>query len=343
MSWTGGVHVEGTPIWCDAQHARDVGFASHAGVPGAHRHRQLICTAETLALIEAAQRRKIRAVLTPPLSRPFSLGDVRVELCPTGYRPGAAACLVEAQGRRVFYLGSVAAGVGSATFLGQLRPCDVLVVDGRYAAARFRFPQAIEAAAALDALVHEALAAGAAPVLLVEPATTAFAVAAHLGAGATGATGAAGAAALTALTVVAHRSIVAELRFRRSALPAVPWPALRRVGRAPRPGEILLWPVAQAAALARVLPADKPARIVLVDGSAAGLEAEALARAGAHAGVAWADRAGHEDLVQIVAQTGAHEIHLLDTSDAGVADLAAAVGRGAHVRALGPPRQLDLF
>jgi hypothetical protein len=168
-------------------------------------------------------------------------------------------------------------------------------------------------------------------------------VAAHLGAGATGATGAAGAAALTALTVVAHRSIVAELRFRRSALPAVPWPALRRVGRAPRPGEILLWPVAQAAALARVLPADKPARIVLVDGSAAGLEAEALARAGAHAGVAWADRAGHEDLVQIVAQTGAHEIHLLDTSDAGVADLAAAVGRGAHVRALGPPRQLDLF
>jgi hypothetical protein len=319
VEWKGGVHVIDTPLWCDALHARESCFISHAGVPEAHRHRQIICTAETLALLTTTARRKPQATLTPPYSRPFSLGDVRVELFPTGFLPGAAGLLVETAGTRVAYLGSIAPGVGAPAWPAQLRPADVLVVDGSFVHARFRFPPREQALAELDAQVARALADGATPVVLAAPLTLAPVVAARLAARG---------------PLVAHRSIVdAARQLRAVGRESAP---MKRVAGAPAAGEIVLWPpgLRHAPALAGL----RKARVILADGSA--LDAAAVARLRVDAAVPLTDRAGHDDLREIIAQTGARQVYLVGGEDADAQTLARG---GVTVGPLGPPRQLEMF
>jgi hypothetical protein len=77
VTWRDGVHLTGTPIWCDARRRRGVCFVSSAENVGAD-HGQLIATPQTLALIGAKHQ------LGVPLHRPFTLGTLRLELIPSG-------------------------------------------------------------------------------------------------------------------------------------------------------------------------------------------------------------------------------------------------------------------
>ena len=60
VTWRDGVHLTGTPIWCDARRRRDVCFVSSADRVGRTGHGQLIGTPITLALLGA------RATATSP-------------------------------------------------------------------------------------------------------------------------------------------------------------------------------------------------------------------------------------------------------------------------------------
>jgi len=53
VTWRDGVHLTGTPIWCDARRRRDVCFVSSADRVGRTGHGQLIGTAITLAMLGA--------------------------------------------------------------------------------------------------------------------------------------------------------------------------------------------------------------------------------------------------------------------------------------------------
>ena len=55
VSWRDGVHLTGTPIWCDARRRRDVCFVSSADRVGRAGHGQLIGTPITLALVGATR------------------------------------------------------------------------------------------------------------------------------------------------------------------------------------------------------------------------------------------------------------------------------------------------
>jgi hypothetical protein len=85
--WRDGVHVAGTPIWCDARRARDLCFVSAADRVGRAGHGQLIATAATLAQLGAAPGPH----LAVPYRRPFTLGTLRLELMPSGHALGADA------------------------------------------------------------------------------------------------------------------------------------------------------------------------------------------------------------------------------------------------------------
>jgi hypothetical protein len=125
VTWRDGVHLTGTPIWCDARRRRDVCFVSSAsrspfilervpaGRAGASRvgagHGQLIATPETLALIGA------KGQLGVPVHRPFTLGTLRLELIPSGRGLGGAALHVDAGDHSVLYAGEIRkAGVRAA-------------------------------------------------------------------------------------------------------------------------------------------------------------------------------------------------------------------------------------
>jgi len=53
VTWRDGVHLTGTPIWCDARRRRDICFVSSADRVGRTGHGQLIGTPITLALLAA--------------------------------------------------------------------------------------------------------------------------------------------------------------------------------------------------------------------------------------------------------------------------------------------------
>jgi len=81
VSWRDGIHLTGTPIWCDARRRRDVCFVSAADRVGRAGHGQLIATPATLALIGASAEEGHLAV---PVPRPFTLGTPRLQPIPAG-------------------------------------------------------------------------------------------------------------------------------------------------------------------------------------------------------------------------------------------------------------------
>ena len=75
VTWRDGVHLTGTPIWCDARRRRDVCFVSSADRVGRAGHGQLIGTPLTLALLGAAGRRSPRGAGAAGRSRSARCGS----------------------------------------------------------------------------------------------------------------------------------------------------------------------------------------------------------------------------------------------------------------------------
>lgn len=316
--WRSGVHIAGTPIWCDALRTREACFVSSALIPEARRHRQIIATATTLELLPGAgalaAKRAPRA-LAVPYARPFSLGDVRLELYPSGAMPGAASLLVDSGGTRVAYAGTVERR-GRLAGPAEERACDILVIDATYAHPRFDFPTAAEALAQIMAFVDGALADDATPVLLTSP----LALGPDL------------------LSAIAGKHPVRATQPLVDAARKLSLPIPHRMGPGVT-GEVVIWPTSRRdAAVIAALP--RP-RLALVSGWAR--DPETVARLRVDAAFPLAEQAGHLDLIDYVLASGARSVYLL-SGGGREAEIVRALGaRGVRAQRLGPPEQLRLF
>ena len=178
MTWRDGVHLTGTPIWCDARRRRDVCFLSSADRVGRTGHGQLIGTAITLALLDAAGT----GHLAVPLRQRFTLGTVRLELIPSGRGLGGAALHADVAGRTVLYAGAVRTAAGGVGDAAELRACDAVVVAAPYGEPHHRFPPLAAAIAQTFDWTRDQLAAGRRPVLLVDTVLDGLEVASRLAA-----------------------------------------------------------------------------------------------------------------------------------------------------------------
>lgn len=297
-----------TPIWCDARRTREACFISHAGIPEARRHKQVIATDVTIALLG----RRLRA-LTAPYGRPFNLGKARLELFPSGAMVGAASLLVEID-RRIVYAGAVDPRPGRLPGPAEVRGCDVLVLDATYGHPRFRFPPAAETLARARAWVDARAAAGDTPVLLADPLGVGLDLVAELGA---------------TYRVRVQRGVHEAAR----KLPGLGFrlPPVSRFSGTPGPGEVVLWPPSgrAAPAIARIARA----RVALVGAG----DAE---RAGAEIAFPLVGAADFAGLVEVVDKSGAKIVYLLGGASAELQD--ALKARGVDARPLGPPEQLAL-
>lgn len=337
--WRNGIHIRGTPIWCDARRPRDVCFVSCAHIAGVPRHGQLIATAETLALLGPDAGGDAR--LPVLYGRPFTLGNVRLELLRSGHALGSASLLVHTSGHRILYAGAIDPRGGGLGGAAEPRPCDALVIDATYGHPRYVFPPLDRTIMAARAFLREVTSAGGAAVLLVSSPGKALDVAVHLsesqparaGAAAAGAASA-GAAPESHPGFLAHWSICEAARRLRATHRDLP--RIRRwSGKLPG-GQVLLWPADQREALG-ALPA--PSRVALVSGRA--LDPEQVSALAVDAAFAWSNQADHGELLAYIEQSGARVV--LATSR-HAEDLAALVaGNGRVARALGPPRQMSLF
>jgi putative mRNA 3-end processing factor len=173
VTWRDGVHLTGTPIWCDARRRRDVCFVSSADRVGRAGHGQLIGTPITLALVA-----RETGHLAVPVRRPFTLGTLRLELIPSGRGLGAAALHVDGGGRTVLYAGAIRT-VNPAE-AAEVRACEAVVVAAPFGEVKHEFPPVDEVAGRLVAWVRAQLAAGKTPVLVVDTVLDGIEVATRL-------------------------------------------------------------------------------------------------------------------------------------------------------------------
>jgi putative mRNA 3-end processing factor len=363
VTWRDGVHITGTPIWCDARRRRDVCFLSSADRAGRTGHGQLIGTAITLAMIGARDK----GHLAVPLRQRFTLGTVRLELIPSGRGFGAAALHVDVAGKTVLYAGAVRTATGGAGDAAELRTCDAVVVAAPFGQPHHRFPALGTAIDQAIGWTRAQLAANRRPVLLVDSPLDGLEVAARLAA--EGLALAAG----RSLRDAAHRIadlvpppqlIDGEFAIGRTLPPrsAEPPPrlargsdpklargsdALRMIQRPPlapdtgsgipplvapgRDPRAILWLDSDRAGLVRAL-GDRPFSTALVSGRAID------GTAGCDAGFAWATAADRAQLLGWIEATGAREILV---TGACAEPVAAALG--ARARVIGPPQQMSLF
>jgi putative mRNA 3-end processing factor len=178
VAWRDGVHLTGTPIWCDARRRRDVCFVSSADRVATTGHGQLIATTTTLALVGASADAGHLAV---PLRKPFTLGTLRLELLASGRCLGSAALHVDARGRTALYAGPIRTVDGA---LGEpaadVRACDALVVAAPFGEPHHAFEPLAEVAGRVIAWVRAERAAKHIPIAVVDAPLDGLEVAAKL-------------------------------------------------------------------------------------------------------------------------------------------------------------------
>jgi putative mRNA 3-end processing factor len=174
VTWRDGVHLTGTPIWCDARRRRDVCFASSADRVVRAGHGQLIGTPTTIALIAG----RGSGHLAVPVRRPFTLGTLRLELIPSGRTLGAAALHVDTGMRTVLYAGAIrTVNAGEAA---EVRASDAVVVAAPVGEPHHRLATVDAIAEQVIAWSVAQLAVSKSPVLVVDTALDGLEIAARL-------------------------------------------------------------------------------------------------------------------------------------------------------------------
>lgn len=176
VTWREGVHLTGTPIWCDARRRRDVCFVSSAERVGRTGHGQLIASPLTLALLGTAGG----GHLGVPLHRRFTLGTLRLELIASGHATGAAALHVDIAGRTVLYAGPVRTASAGDIGGAEVRTSDAVVVAAPFGEPHHAFPPLADAIAQTIEWSRAQLAADRRPVLLVDDALAGVEIATQL-------------------------------------------------------------------------------------------------------------------------------------------------------------------
>jgi putative mRNA 3-end processing factor len=176
VKWRDGVHLTGTPIWCDARRRRDVCFVSSADRVVKTDHGQLIGTPTTIALLAG----RSSGHLAVPLRRPFTLGTLRLTLIPSGRAVGAAALHVDTGTRTVLYAGAIrTAGTAEGA---EVRASDAVVVAAPIGEPHHRLPALDDVAEQVVTWSRARLAAKQVPVLVVDTALDGIEVATRLAA-----------------------------------------------------------------------------------------------------------------------------------------------------------------
>jgi putative mRNA 3-end processing factor len=329
-----GVRMAGTVLACDAAAGGDLVFLSHAAVLGAHGRRalpqvgggrrQILATEATLALLGPVGERLRAQTLVVPFGRPFALGDLRLEIFPSGFMPGAASLLCERGGRRIVYSGPIGPGGPGGDDGGgaELRAADALCIDARFAAREIVF---LERAAAEETLrrIASDRSAGAAPLFLIEPPALAPVIARVLGA--------------AGVSLRAHRTILDAVAAFRGVDPRSSYPLVQRFAGRLSENEALLWP-AEARAPSQGGQVQARPRVLVSPRAAS---AAARTRwSGAHR-LTFPQGADFAQLARYVEATGASEVALVGAPDDALAELLR--GRGLSAYRIGPPRQIDLF
>lgn len=306
VTWRDGVHLTGTPIWCDARRRRDVCFVSSADRVGRAGHGQLIATPITLALLGADAGH-----LAVPVHRPFTLGTTRLSLIPSGRGLGAAALHVDLGGRTVLYAGAIRTVYPSEA--AEVRACDAVVVTAPIGETHHKLPLLADVTESFVAWTRLQLASGNVPVIVVDTVSDGLEIAAVL--------------AAAGVAVSATRSIRdAALRVRaHTSVPAILAPGRER--------DVVIRVDGEKVKLAPELDAVTALVSIRALDPAVARSMPNVTRA-----FAWPFVATREQLLEWIEQSRAKDVFVTGAAAEAIVEVL-----GPRARVLGPPQQMALF
>lgn len=334
LDYREGLHLKDTPLWFDAQESKELCFISSAMVPGAYRHTKLLTTATTAELMRAmgaayGRGRRVHEpqMLVTPFGRPFSLGQLKLELFPSGYVLGASSLLVEHQNKRVVYAGQLSVEPHGLAERLEARRCDLLVLPYPQGVSGADAPSEEQATSQIATFVEESFDRRQVPVLLCPPLGSGPQIARALVA--------------RGISLKLHRNLFAAFRVYARLAASLDMSRMRRyrgeldIVRRP---EVLLWPLGlhESPALNKL----SRARRAVVGARAA--DPAYQRQLGCSAGFVLGPRGGTEGLIEYIKASAPSQVVLVggEPDSALTAAIAAA---GIDVQHLGPQKQLPLF
>ncbi len=161
-----GVHLPGPDLWLDPHDRRDSAFVSHAHSDHIGRHREIILTPATAALMQArlpGERIEHRI----PFDEPFPFRGQTLTLLPAGHVLGSAQLFAQddATGASLLYTGDFKLRPGLTAEAIAWRQADTLIMETTFGLPQFRFPPTAEVIAQMVEFCRDALAEDAVPVL----------------------------------------------------------------------------------------------------------------------------------------------------------------------------------
>ncbi|RME71661.1 MAG: MBL fold metallo-hydrolase [Verrucomicrobia bacterium] len=169
MAWkveaSHGIHLPQIGWHLDAHKAVERAFVSHAHFDHLGRHRTVLCSPGTAALMAARMSVK-REMITVPFGRPHPLDSETVcTLHPAGHVLGSAQIRVENAHGSLLYTGDFKLRPGLAAETCETPRADTLIMETTYGRPEYAFPPAEEVMARIVDFCRRAIDEGAVPVL----------------------------------------------------------------------------------------------------------------------------------------------------------------------------------
>ncbi|MEM7008368.1 MAG: hypothetical protein AAF462_04465, partial [Thermodesulfobacteriota bacterium] len=167
IEYQNGTHLVGTELWFDAKKKVPLSFISSADIEKFSAPEKILATPQTIKFLEKKIKKPV--VLPCPYYRPFALGNLQVELVPSGTMLGAAQMIIDKGDKTLLYSGDINLKHLPTTDPAYTKHCDVLVLKCPYGTADYKFPNLDKSMESLINFINDAVSDGQTPVLLTDP------------------------------------------------------------------------------------------------------------------------------------------------------------------------------
>lgn len=169
-----GIQIHDSILWLDARFTGDLSFLSSAHFLSGRTSSRVITTEETVKLL-AINSIKLNALVCP-YNQLISIGQLKLELLPSGAALGGASLYVETRQGSLLYAPQLQAHKSGTTRTMQLKAADTLILGARTPFPAHHHPSRKKEKDRLLQAISSQIARGEYPLIFCEP----FAVAQEL-------------------------------------------------------------------------------------------------------------------------------------------------------------------
>ncbi len=165
IEYDNGIHLKGTGLWFDSKKKVGLSFISNADIDKFTPPEKIIATHETIKFLEKKVKKSV--LLTCPFYRPFSLGNLQVELIPSGHMLGSSQIIVDKSDKTLIYSGDINLKELPTAETISIKHCNVLVLKCTFGLPEYIFPRFEESIEPLIKFIGAALSSNSTPILMI--------------------------------------------------------------------------------------------------------------------------------------------------------------------------------